>query len=489
MTALVWKKAAVTVCLFLCLAIHAPAEEQWKFTATTQRAYDLVFRLDFAGIHALIPEPQTVDELYVISLAEAIELILEEDGKKYADYQNLFQQRRDRRFKQSDPLELFLQAELAVQWAFVYFKFGHEFDAALNLREAYTITAQVRKRHPQFEAIRKTAALLEVIVGSVPEKYNWVLSLLGIQGSVENGLRLFESMNASNSPLRQESAMLHALVRCYVLQQTNESVSLFDDILREHPGQPLALFLGASVCIKNAESAKAMEMLQQVDTLKTFQLDYASYLLGEVYLYNAAYLNSITAFRKFLNHYKGQNNIKDATYKIGLCYWLNGNINDAMEAFRSARNVGRDITEADKYAARSLAETALPHRKLTAARYATDGGYYENARQILGSISAEELSTTRDQVEYYYRNARLDHKTYRLDAAKENYLKVIELNGAANWYFAPNACLQLGYLYAYERDDATAVAYFDRALSYKKHEYKNSIDTKARSARAQLRRK
>ena len=32
-------------------------------------------------------------------------------------------------------------------------------------------------------AINKTSGLLEVIIGSVPEKYNWVLSLLNIEGS------------------------------------------------------------------------------------------------------------------------------------------------------------------------------------------------------------------------------------------------------------------------------------------------------------------
>lgn len=489
------RKADLAVCLFLCLCLSAVADhrpaagtnEQWTFGATSGRAYDLIFELDLAGVHKLLPNPKAADEIYVASLAECIELLLEEDGEKYTEYEELYEQRREKRSK-SSPADFFLQAELSIQWAFVYFKFGHEFDAALSLRDAYTITAEGRRRYPNYDALKKTAAFLEVIVGSVPEKYNWVLSLLGIQGSIDTGLTLFEALHASTTPLRRESDMLHAMVRCYVLQQAEQASILFDQARQEHPS-PLANFLAASVAIKNSETDKALQLLQPLDTLTTFTIDYVSYLLGEVYLFKAEYLNSITAYRKFLNHYKGQNNIKDATYKIGLCYWLNGNVNDAHASFRAARNAGREVTEADKYAARSLAEDELPHPKLAQARYYTDGGYYDEARRTLDNIATTDLLTKRDEIEFFYRKARLSHKTYKFDAAKKDYQVVIERNGNANWYYAPNACLQMGYILVYEKNNELAEEYFEMALSYKKHEYKNSIDTKARSAIAQLKRK
>jgi uncharacterized protein HemY len=55
-----------------------------------------------------------------------------------------------------------------------------------------------------------------------------------------------------------------------------------------------------------------------------------------------------------------------------------------------------------------------------------------------------------------------------------------------NWYFAPNACLQLGYIYQLQNKTTEAEEFFKRAISYRRHEYKNSIDSKARSALAQL---
>jgi tetratricopeptide (TPR) repeat protein len=218
-------------------------------------------------------------------------------------------------------------------------------------------------------------------------------------------------------------------------------------------------------------------------------LHYANYMRGEIYLGRGEYLNSISAYRWFVNNYRGQNGIKDAHYKIGLCYWLNGNLNDAQATFKHARTVGKEASEADKYAARSLADPELPHIELSKARYATDGGYYTRAKEILESLTTAEIPTTRDQVEYYYRRARLAHKLNELERAKNFYLKSIELSGNESWYYAPNACLQLGYIVWSEGDSSMARSYFSKALSYKKHEYKNSIDSKAKSAIAQIKRK
>jgi tetratricopeptide (TPR) repeat protein len=157
-----------------------------------------------------------------------------------------------------------------------------------------------------------------------------------------------------------------------------------------------------------------------------------------------------------------------------------------MHYFDEAKAIGTDVTEADKYAARSLAENESPHIKLTIARYFTDGGYYEEAHEVLENISPQERTTKRDQAEFPYRMARLYHKQDKFQDAKLYYEQCIQITGEEPWYFAPNACLQLGYIALEEGDKKTAKQYFDRALAYKKHEYKNSIDSKAKSALAQL---
>ncbi|MBY0425173.1 MAG: hypothetical protein K2Q22_06020, partial [Cytophagales bacterium] len=53
---------------------------------------------------------------------------------------------------------------------------------------------------------------------------------------------------------------------------------------------------------------------------------------------------------------------------------------------------------------------------------------------------------------------------------------------ADNLYFAPSACLYLGYIYMDKKDTQKAKLYFENVLFYKNHDYKNSLDNKAKAA-------
>jgi tetratricopeptide (TPR) repeat protein len=481
----IFGKAGLLACLFLLPGWVAG--QDFTLSEHERRAYALALNLQAAEAHALIPNPKTVSEHYVMALAEALELLVTEDPEKFGEYEDRFEKRLARKTKVSSVEELFLQAEIGLQWAFVHLKFGHEFDGALNLRQAYQATQEIKKRYPKFTAIQKTEGLLNVIIGSVPEKYNWVLGLLNMEGSVSQGMATLESFRHSSHVLAFEADVLYALTQGFILQQTGAAMQEARILLEKNPGNRLVLFLGASLAMKNAESEDALAMLLKINEPKLgLPLSYAEYLKGEVYLQKAEYLHAISAYRWFINNYKGQNYIKDAWYKIGLCYWLNGNTSDAEATFTLARSAGKEVAEADRYAARSLAETELPHVKLTRVRYFTDGGYYTRAQETLATISPDELVTQRDQVEYAYRQARITHKTNNLAAAREFYQYTIDLAGEAPWYFAPNASLQLGYIAWAANDLVKAKEHFTRALTYKRHEYKNSIDSKARSALAQL---
>ncbi len=460
------------------------------FDAKLRDAHRFALNLHPAEALQLIPEDDQVGATYVASLAEAIELLVTEDNSRFTEYEDRFLQRRDKKIKGSTRDYQFLQAEIRLHWAFVYLKFGHDFDAALQLRQAYQIAESCREKFPDYLPIRKTSGLLRIIVGSVPEKYNWVLSLLNMSGSVTGGLDDLRVLSTSSaSPFAVESKILHSLVTGFLLADSGKALEEMQQVLATEKGNRLAMFLAGSLALKSSHNEVALEMLEGLSQAGTgVPLYYADYLRGEAYLHKGDYINAISAYRWFIGHQTGQNYIKDAHYKIALCYWLNGNESDAITAFADARTKGKESTEADKSAAHALADKDLPNAKLSRVRFLTDGGYYQEAEGILSRITSMDLLIKRDQVEYLYRKARLLHKTENTDAEKY-YRDVIDMTGLEHWYFAPNACLQLGYIYQSQNKIEEAEEYFQRALSYRRHEYKNSIDSKARSALAQLARR
>ncbi len=478
------RKAAASVCLFLLVVpLHA---QNLVFDQNLLEAHDLALNLKPAEALQKIPVEDAVEAAYVASLAEAIELLVSEDNTKFPDYEERFLRRIDKNLKGAPRDYQFVQAEIRLQWAFVYLKFGHELDAAIRLRQAYQIAEGCREKFPDYMPIRKTTGLLQVIIGSVPDKYGRILNLLNMSGSITAGLADLNEVSTIDSPLARESKILFALVEGFVLSRPASALAHMQEILAVEKNNPLLMFLSASLALKNSQNELALKMLDGLSASdKSLPIYYADYLRGEAYLHKGDYLNSISAYRWFINHQTGENYIKDAYYKIGLCYWLHGNQNDALALFKEAREHGRESTEADRSAARALSDKNPPNVKLSRIRYFTDGGYFAEAEKLLSTVTPGDLTLKRDEVEYYYRKARLAHKSGRADPV-EFYLETIHRTGQENWYFAPNACLQLGYIYQAQNKIKEAEEYFLRALSYRRHEYKNSIDSKARSALAQL---
>jgi TolA-binding protein len=477
------------VCLFLCASIHVVAQD-WVFEKNSSHAYDLVLKLDAVRARNLIQNEKTAEESYILSLSETIELMATEDAANFNLYEDRFLSRVERKTDGTAPQLLFLEAEIRLQWAFVYLKFGHEIDGILQLRQALKTAESCREKYPDFIPILKTTGVLQVIIGSVPEKYDWLLSLFRMKGDLTDGLHDLRLVGNSSSSTAYEARLILVFIQGYLLQQPEAAIDELRKISDVKYSNRLLLFITSSLAIKNSDTKTAVATLELLDADTTgIPLPYSAYVKGEALLNKADYTGSIQAYQDFIRKYKGQNYIKDAHYKIGICYWLSGDAEKAMAAFEEARAKGKDDSEADKNAARNLSEHKLPNIKLSQVRYFTDGGYYQEAESLLVKITPIDLPTKRDQVEYYYRKARLAHKQYQLPAAKLFYKQTIEMAGDEASYFAPNSCLQLGYIAIDEKDHHAAKAYFNRALSYKKHEYKNSIDTKARSALNQISRK
>jgi tetratricopeptide (TPR) repeat protein len=114
-------------------------------------------------------------------------------------------------------------------------------------------------------------------------------------------------------------------------------------------------------------------------------------------------------------------------------------------------------------------------------RFATDGGFYDEAKRIQSGIDVGQL-TGQDLCEYYYRTGRLMQKIDDSLVAMVNYEKTIEIQGENDWYYAPNAALQLGYIHLQQNDPAKAKYYLELVFEYHNHPYEKSIRQKAKTA-------
>lgn len=463
----------------------------WTFDPELQKIHKLVLNLQTDLAYKQLEKIRTNEfhKMYVLSFCETLDVLISEDEEKFQKIEINFRERLKYLGNLKPSAEgLFLQAELNLQRGFNFLNLGQEFNAVWAIKNAYNFTQDCLKKYPEFIPIKKTSGVIEVMIGSVPDKYHFFMSLLGMKGSVLTGQAQLEQLRTSQSSLNIEANLLYYTIKGLINQQIDEATNGFMEILKDEPDNRLALFLAVNMLMKNSQSEEALKLIHTLDANPGgLPMFYIEYLRGEILLQKGDYQNSILSYQKFMNNYKSQNFRKDAYYKISLAYFLQGKTDLATANFEKAKVTGKNVVEPDHHADAQLKDGSFPNAKILRVRLYTDGGYYKEAKELFSTITPADLKTKKEQVEYYYRRARLAHKTSDLSAAKIFYQQTIDMSGESQWYFAPNSALQLGYIAQASHDYPAAKKYFEMALAYKKHEYKNSIDGKAKSALEQLR--
>lgn len=457
-------------------------------------AYTELLKLKVSTARQLLATepPRAPGTLLVADCADFVELIISQDASRYDATMAALESRLavlDQ--APAGALRDYAQAEIRLHQALAQIGFHHEVRGAWNLRQTASLVAAAARRYPTFVPVRKTLGLCQFGIGSLPEGYHWFLRLLGLRGSVEEGLRNLSLAATQPNEFQAESQILLALIRESYYKQGSESLALAGRLAREQPDNLLFSYLVISLNKRQHHGDEALAAYRARPTGPAYlPLAFVHHLAADLLLYHGDYAASMAENEQFLREFRGDYYRKDAAFKLYLAAWLGEAPAATGERYRQQINLAGPLTiEEDIYAQRFYHDGQLLNPILTRARLQTDGGYYPQALRTLQQFRPSAATPVRDQLEAPYRRARVWQGLDRLDSARADYLRTLRRSAALGepaYYFAPQAALQLGYLAQAGGQRAAAKAYFEQAMAYPKHEYKNSTDQKAKLALRQL---
>ncbi|MDR6194332.1 tetratricopeptide repeat protein [Siphonobacter sp. SORGH_AS_0500] len=463
----------------------------FEWNTKTQQAYLDIFKLKLTkGQQELSSELGTNGvALYLDDYADMLYLLLTEDRRSYEALVKKGEQRLERLedMDQESPWNRCLRAEIKMHWAFVKIKFGKEVPGAWDVIKAYKLLDENAKKFPQFTYNKKALGMLHVLIGSTPESYRWVTKLLGLRGNIQQGLQEIHSVAVKEPLFKPEAQLIEYLMQAYVLRLSKSEVTDFQKFLNQNDDNLLIQFFGNSILMKEGYGEAALAIANNHPASREYlSIPFFTYHKGEILLQKGDYDQAILAYQQFLKQHNSGNFIKDAYYKQYLCYELDSNSKQAQAYFSKIKSVGETNNEADKTAQKASDKPYVTftanQRAVMKARFASDGGYYEQALGMLKNLTEASFTDLYDQTEFNYRKARIYHRMNDFVAALPLYLRAVELGEKQNWHFAPSSCLQIGYIYQLRNEKAKAKSYFEKAMSFKKHESKNSVDGKAKAA-------
>lgn len=418
------------------------------------------------------------DMLYLRNYLEFLDALITGDRSGYEDYQSRAQVRLDSIQSGyghlSDRLPMI--SAIHLQSSFLNALHGESFKAARNFYVAKRYLRQTESSQPGDPFNDKLEGLINIIAGSAPAEYHWLMRIFGIRGDIPLGLdQLLEYHDGTSGADRLESCLILLYAQQISGQGTGEQ---HDDCAEDT--LTLHRYFHAYHALKSGHSREVIELLNawQQDPGET-ALSYLDLLLGEALL-NRTDPGAGDQLIRFLERAQGDHYIKTAWHKLSWHHFLEGDSAAYYMARDKVIQEGKGILDADKQAFREASEDVLPNASLLRSRLYFDGGYYRRSFETLQEIKPGDLAGRKDSLEYTYRLARIADRLGERDEALSRYHEVVEAGVGSTWYFPSNAALHLGMIYEERGDTAQALRFYQTCLKMNRSAYRNSIGNKAK---------
>ncbi|ANI87955.1 hypothetical protein A9P82_00650 [Arachidicoccus ginsenosidimutans] len=376
-----------------------------------------------------------------------------------------------------------------MHWAMVYARAGEQYRAAIYFRKAYLLAKDNQKAFPSFVYNKYFLGICETVIGTIPDEYKWLASVLGMKGNVNVGiakLTTFIGSTTSTDLFRYEAILASCYLRFY-LQHKQEDVWRYVNS-RNFPidGYPLNAFVRINIALNYHKTDVALATLQSIQNTDAYNLlPIFDYEMGYALLTKLEN-NAPAYFQKYIGRTKTPSFIKDAYMQMAQSYYLQDNLQKASYCRRQIKNEGNANTDSDKQAVRFANNNAWTAAPVLKARYLIDGGYYNRALEVLNGYNPKTLPTVTDQLEYYFQTARAYDELGMNDKAIYYYQTTINMGKNRKEHYAARSALQLGFMYEQAGKKEEAIKMYNQCLSMKGHDFQNNIDQQAKAGISRL---
>jgi len=184
---------------------------------------------------------------------------------------------------------------------------------------------------------------------------------------------------------------------------------------------------------------------------------------------------------KFVNNFRGKFYLKQALQRLSWYYYIHGNMDAANKYRAMILSRGSTDIDEDKQALKEAKSGKWPNATLLKARLLSDGGLFNEALKQLQNKRAADFALIEERLEYAYRLGRIYDEMGMDDKAIQMYDATVKAGANRTEYFAARAALQMGYIYEKRNDKAKALQCFQTCLDMQGHDYKNSLDQRAKA--------
>lgn len=485
--------------LFFFMTITFSAFSQVEVNEQCMLAYKDILALRFDEAEEKLAEeksenPENLFVPYLENYIDFLTIFIGENEFQFDELEGNKSDRINRIKKLSDTCRYknYMLGNIHLQWAVARLKFKEYFTAAIEINRAYRLLEKNSQDFPTFVPNNISLGVLHIMIGMIPEKYHWILSLISMEGSVVQGreelIMVLEQSNENEvyNYLKAETLFYLGFVDVNLNSDPEQLDFILSELEYNRQNNLLLSYLTVNILMRSGKNDKALSVLKESKEMEGyFPFFYLDYLTGECHLRRLETSHSIRNYKVFLDNFVGRNYIKDALRKTAWAYLINLDTANYFLSMDAAVRLGYTDVDVDKEAMKEAESKKIPNTELLKSRLLFDGGYYQKTDSILLEMDTTSFEYE-EMVERTYRLGRSAQKQGDTKVAISFYKTTIVDGSDLDRYFAGNSALKLGEIYESDGDFKMAMFYYKLCVDLDFDEYENSIHSKAKAGLERL---
>jgi tetratricopeptide (TPR) repeat protein len=267
-------------------------------------------------------------------------------------------------------------------------------DAVWAAKKSESYLADCLSADPGFYDAYLGLGLYNFAVANIPSGFKWALSLAGINGSENKGLKYIRIAAEKGKFAKAEANYYLAQILSDALMDPYSASPYLEMLSEKYPENLLFSYTFGVIDIKKRELNHAERRLVNIIKAKNSQfsqiISFSNFLMGDICFRRNIFEEAKKYYHVFLNSAVDKDYTGIASYRLALCYDLTGDRKNAVKYYSRAEKGNMDIDDdiyakrkGNIYSKRNLSETEI---EILKAGNLLEAGEFGIARDTLYSL-------------------------------------------------------------------------------------------------------
>lgn len=406
------------------------------------------------------------------------------DFDKFINYSNIALDKGEKYLDQKpdDEMVLYIMGTTQSCRAIVYAKAEKYVDAAWASKKSESYLTQALERNPKLSDAYLGLGLYNFAVSQIPSGFRWALSLAGIKGDKDTGLKYVKKAAAEGYYSKTEAQYYLSQMFSEVMFDVNNANSILKQLTKKYPDNLLFSYSMTVVEMKRKNLTSAEKyiarLLSEDKTYFKQLISFSNFLMGDICYKKNEFSNAKKYYLNFLtssndNDYKGI-----AYYRLGVASELTGNRQEAEKYFQFSGRGNMDLDDdifakrrGGIYAKRTIADAEADLIK--GANFLEQGNYKIAIDTLMNLVHNVKSEKVKAEAFYYLSEAYYNLKNYEQAIKFGSLAKSV--NSSDEKWIKPYAEYYLAKSYYSSGNNTEAQNCIDRIDDYSDYDYQNRL--------------